>query len=88
MAEVEKARQVLEAERQAVLDGLRQVADDAQAEFERHRVAMDEIHSRSLDLVVRGKAAGATVVEMAEAANMTRQRAHAVLRQADPEGRK
>jgi hypothetical protein len=85
---VEKARQVLEAERHTVLDGLRQAGEDHRAEMARHEAARAEIDGRVGELLARGKTAGATVVEMAEAAGMTRQRAHAVLRQADLEGRK
>jgi hypothetical protein len=83
MAEVEKAKQVLEAERLAVLDALAQAGKDRQAEFDRHEAALDEIEEPIYALLVRGKAAGATVIEMAEALKVTRQRAHLLLSQVE-----
>jgi hypothetical protein len=83
MAEVEKAKQVLEAERLAVLDALAQAGKDRQAEFDRHEAALDEIEEPIYALLVRGKAARATVIEMAEALKVTRQRAHLLLSQVE-----
>jgi hypothetical protein len=79
MADVEEARRVLEAERLAVLDELAQAAEERQAEHERHRVELAALSDRTRELFARGKAAGASVIEMAEAFGMTRQHAHRLL---------
>ena len=80
MAEVEKARQVLEAERQAVLDELREAAKDREAEAERHRVALLVLSERLRELLMRGHAAGASGADMAEAAGISRQHLYRLAR--------
>lgn len=74
MSEVEKARRVLEEERESILSELRRVQEE---------------RSRLLEgvarLLLRGKDAGATVVEMAEALGMSRQWAHRLIREAENE---
>lgn len=80
MTEVEEARRVLEAERQAVLGELAQAAKDREAEAERHRVAQFVLSERVRELFVRGHAAGASGGEMAEAAGMSRQHLYRLVR--------
>jgi len=83
MVEVEKARQVLEAERKEVLDGLRRLAREEQKERLRRAEATRRLAERSWELLLRGKAVGVAVTEMAEAWETTRQRAHSEIRSAE-----
>lgn len=83
MAEVEKAKAILEAERAAVLGELRKwkAREDKirQREVLRRTRAEEEMHS----LLMRGKAAGVPVVEMADGLRVTRQMAHRIIREAE-----
>jgi hypothetical protein len=83
MADVARAQRVLEAERNAVLDGFRDVAKRRTAEIQRHSDATWALEQEWFDLALRGKAAGVPVVEMADALGFTRQRMHHIIRQAE-----
>jgi hypothetical protein len=88
MADVEKAQAILEAERTAVLSDLgKWKARERKArsrEAKRREKALAEMHA----LLMRGKAAGVPVVELAEAVGISRQMAHRLIREAQPDVRK
>jgi predicted transcriptional regulator len=87
MAEVESARQVLEREREAVRKELRQLNGELNKErIDWHR-RISELLNIQAHQLVRGKRAGLSVKEMAELSGITRQRAHAMIRQLQGAGR-
>jgi hypothetical protein len=84
VAEVTRAREILEAERKEVVRALR--ANRAQTKrLDKRRVELfDKQHAldgEAADLLARGKDAGLSVTEMAEALEATRQWAHKQLRE-------
>jgi hypothetical protein len=80
VAEVRRAREVLEAEQRAVLVALRKVRSREERvrarEAERREAVLREIG----DLLMRGREAGVPMVEMADALGLTRQMAHRIVR--------
>ncbi|MBA2526852.1 MAG: hypothetical protein H0V18_13875 [Pyrinomonadaceae bacterium] len=79
MAEVERAKRILEAERETVLTGLLKArAADRDLARKRRRV-----RERIEAFLLRGKAAGVEVTEMAGALGITRQMAHRLIKEAE-----
>jgi hypothetical protein len=85
MSKVEEAKQVLEAEREATIAALTDW-EKRWSQFVRKRFAEEMVlEGEKRDLLLRGKAAGVPVVEMAEVLYMTRQKVHHDLREAEHE---
>jgi predicted transcriptional regulator len=84
VAEVRRAREVLEAEREAVRRAIRKNGAAKRRLDKRRSVLWEKQRELDMDaavLLVRGKEAGLSVTEMAEALGATRQWAHKQIRE-------
>jgi hypothetical protein len=81
MAEVRRAREVLEAERRSVINALRRARAQELRAAKREAERREAARRKVADLLARGRDAGVPVVEMADAYGVTRQMAHRVLRE-------
>jgi vacuolar-type H+-ATPase subunit D/Vma8 len=78
MDDVKEARQLLEQERDAVLRGL----NDLRRRYRRISKTLTTLDEERQSLMVRGRAAGVPIVEMAEAVGTSRRSASNILSQA------
>lgn len=73
MAEVERAKQVLEEERKTVLRELRKAAADQKRDAERYAARQQKSQERIVELLARGRSAGVPLTELAAALGVSRQ---------------
>ena len=83
MAERVDVGEIIRAEREAVIGGLRDLAKRWDKESERHSAVVDALREEQDALALRGKTASVPVVEMAGALDVTRQRMHKVIADAE-----
>ena len=80
----EEVRELLDAERGRVLEQLKALARKDEAAREKEQSRRRKLQGRTRDLLAEGKELGVSVTDMAEAAGVTRQAAHSLLRDEKP----
>jgi DNA-directed RNA polymerase specialized sigma24 family protein len=83
MSDVEHARHLLEQERDAVLRGL----NDLRRRYRRINKTLTTLDEERQSLLVRGRAAGVPIVEMAEAVGTSRRTLSTIISQAQEQQR-